>query len=126
MPRGEKSRLFYAEKKARIPELAKDYTITEIADILDVKYDAVRRWCIEQGVTAKPKQKVIKQKPVCKQPEQDSVDRKGVKCTQAVMNKCKWGSDVCCCYLIRTGHRRPCPADDCTMYEIGKRERLYG
>ena len=36
------------------------------------------------------------------------------------MKSCKYGGE-CCYYLVVTGKRRPCPADDCFVYEKGSR-----
>ena len=55
-------------------------------------------------------------------------DPNAIKCTQAVKKKCQYGaynaSSWLCEYILKTGHRRECPAEACNKFKaIPKREK---
>lgn len=91
--------------------------LQSIADGLNVSSHTISSRLKEAGLSVKQIKK-----------DSASEKNKGYNCKPYGQHNCKYWSKGagCCDYILRTGHKRPCPPWNCTVYEKGKGKRENG
>lgn len=104
----------------KVKELLKGgYTMESVAIMFHVSPQTIRNRLRKEELTYT--------KLLAKQPKAPG---EGVMCepgAEAMHDCLYWCAHCTCCdYICMTGHKRPCPPWDCTVYQKGKRGRSYG
>lgn len=123
-------------------EMAKVYSVEDIAKICDADLRTVYYWLRELGITAQPRSKmnpdfekkdfsvhahahveipkwkreIFEYYGVMPKNDEEPDAAKGVNCMKKCKSDCKYCSGADCVYLLIENHKRPCPPWNCTAY----------